>query len=158
MKKSRGREEEIMRNTDPLLNVVEKCDALIVEETDACRQISPTLAMEVPSGAPSGALCTDTEVESTSDQPCDQKDGEETDVCRQISPTLAMEVPSGAFWTDTEVESTSDQPCDPKDGEDQNSTCEEIININSCVKISSSPGCNDDSCWFLSCGSFLLEV
>ncbi|KAL2638326.1 hypothetical protein AAZV13_06G107900 [Glycine max] len=136
-------QEEIMRNTDPLLNVVEKCDALIVEETDACRQISPTLAMEVPSGAPSGALCTDTEVESTSDQPCDQKDGEETDVCRQISPTLAMEVPSGAFWTDTEVESTSDQPCDPKDGEDQNSTCEEIININSCVKISSSPGCNE---------------
>ncbi|TKY74225.1 Histone-lysine N-methyltransferase ASHH2 [Spatholobus suberectus] len=67
-----------------------------------------------------------------------------------ISPSPAMEVPSGVLCTDTEVESTSDQPCDQKDGEDQNSTCEEKvkafvdeeININSCVKISSSPGCH----------------
>ncbi|ESW09471.1 hypothetical protein PHAVU_009G130100 [Phaseolus vulgaris] len=95
-------QQEIMRNADPLLNVVENCDALIGTEAAACRQISPTLDMEVPSGA----LCADTEVESTSDL---------------------------------------------KDGEDQNSTCEEkakdfvdeeIIFINSCVKISSSPGCH----------------
>ncbi|KAG5050455.1 hypothetical protein AAZX31_04G225800 [Glycine max] len=186
-------QEKIMRNPDPLLNVVEKCDALIGEETDACRKISPTPAMEVPSGAlctdtevesindhpcdqkdgeetdacrqisptptmevPSDALFTDTEVESISDQPCDQKDGEETDACRKISPTLAMEVPSGppsgALCTDAKVESTNDQPCDQKDIEDQNSTCEEkfkafvdeeVININSCIKISSSLDCQE---------------
>ncbi|KAK7351090.1 hypothetical protein VNO77_10270 [Canavalia gladiata] len=98
-------QEEIMRNADPLLKVVEKCDALIGKEAVACRQISPSPAVEVPSGA----LCTDTEIESPSDQPHDQKDSE-----------------------------------------DQNSTCEEKINafgdeeidINSCVKISSSPGCH----------------
>jgi len=95
-------QQEIMTNADPLLNVVEKCDAAIRTEADGCRQISPTPDMEVPCGA----LCADTEIESTSD---------------------------------------------PKDGEDQNSTCEEkdnvfvdkeIIVINSCVKVSSSPGCH----------------
>ncbi|RDX84648.1 Histone-lysine N-methyltransferase ASHH2, partial [Mucuna pruriens] len=95
-------QEEIMRNADPLLNVVEECDAIIGTEADAFRRISPSLAMEVPSGA----LCTDTQVESTSDQ---------------------------------------------KNGEDQNGTSEEKvkafvdeeINMNSCVKISSSPGCHE---------------
>ncbi|XP_027904008.1 LOW QUALITY PROTEIN: histone-lysine N-methyltransferase ASHH2 [Vigna unguiculata] len=61
-------QQEIMRNADPLLNVVEKCDNPIGTEADACRQISPTADMKVPSGA----LCADTEVESTSDP----KDGE----------------------------------------------------------------------------------
>lgn len=94
-------QQEMMRNADSLFNVVEKCDNLI---------------------------------------------GTEADACRHISPTVDMEVPSGALYADTEVDSTSD----PKDGEVQNSTCEEkvksfvdeeIIVINSCVKMSSSPGC-----------------
>ncbi|XP_017421531.1 histone-lysine N-methyltransferase ASHH2 isoform X2 [Vigna angularis] len=56
-------QQEIMRNADSLFNVVEKCDNLIGTEADGCWQVSPTADMEVPSGA----LCADTEVESTSD-------------------------------------------------------------------------------------------
>ncbi|KAK7410632.1 hypothetical protein VNO78_01574 [Psophocarpus tetragonolobus] len=63
-------QEEIMRIADPSSNVEKSVD-LIEKETDVCMQISATLATEV------GALSTDTEVESTSDQPCDQKDGED---------------------------------------------------------------------------------
>ncbi|XP_014500972.1 histone-lysine N-methyltransferase ASHH2 isoform X2 [Vigna radiata var. radiata] len=56
-------QQEMMRNADSLFNVVEKCDNLIGTEADACRHISPTVDMEVPSGA----LYADTEVDSTSD-------------------------------------------------------------------------------------------
>ncbi|XP_020212538.1 histone-lysine N-methyltransferase ASHH2 [Cajanus cajan] len=66
-------QEEIMRRADPLLNVVEKCDALIGTEADGCGQVSPSPAME----GPSGALYTDKEIDSTSDQPCDWKEGED---------------------------------------------------------------------------------
>nr|KYP69999.1 Histone-lysine N-methyltransferase ASHH2 [Cajanus cajan] len=62
-----------MRRADPLLNVVEKCDALIGTEADGCGQVSPSPAME----GPSGALYTDKEIDSTSDQPCDWKEGED---------------------------------------------------------------------------------
>ncbi|KAL2339733.1 hypothetical protein Fmac_007673 [Flemingia macrophylla] len=65
-------QEEIIRSADPLMNAVEKSDALIGTEADACRQISTSLAMELPSGA----SCADTEIKSMKDQPCDQKDTE----------------------------------------------------------------------------------
>ncbi|KAJ1387368.1 Zinc finger, CW-type [Sesbania bispinosa] len=65
--------EEIMRNADTLSKVEEKCNALDGMEADACRKMSPSQGMEVLSGA----LCTDTEVKSTSDELCDQKEGED---------------------------------------------------------------------------------
>ncbi|CAJ2667677.1 unnamed protein product [Trifolium pratense] len=67
--------EEIMRNADSLPRVVEKCDALDGMDANSSRQISPSLDVEVPSGA----LYIDTKVESTSDMLHDQKNGEDCD-------------------------------------------------------------------------------
>jgi histone-lysine N-methyltransferase SETD2 len=71
--------EEIMRNADSLPRVVENCDALGGMDTNSCRQISPSLDVEVPSGV----LYIDRKVESTSDILHDQKNGEDCDSTRE---------------------------------------------------------------------------
>ncbi|KAK7311510.1 hypothetical protein RJT34_09708 [Clitoria ternatea] len=101
----KNEQEEVMRNEDPLLEAVEKFDALIRKGVDTCRQTSPSKAMEVPSGG----LCTETEVESMGDQPHGQQDGE-----------------------------NQDSTCEEK----VEAVVDEEINVNSCVRISSSPACN----------------
>jgi len=129
--------EEITRSEDSLPKVVESCDcdALDGMEANSCRQISPSLDAEVPSGA----LCIDTKLESTSDMLHDQKNGQDCDsifeekiravVKNEItqSPLLDVKMPSGALFIDTKLESTSDMLRNQKIGEDCDSTCEEKI-------------------------------
>ncbi|XP_027358952.1 histone-lysine N-methyltransferase ASHH2 isoform X2 [Abrus precatorius] len=107
----KNEQEEIMRNADPLLKVVEKCEALIQKEADASRHISPSPVTEVPSAA----LCTDTEIESTSDQLHCLKDGEDWNhTCEEINISSCVNLSSSPGCHVTLGRSpVVDSPCEP---------------------------------------------